>query len=216
MARPHFPHRHLLGIDGLSPFDIEALLDLADDAVEVSRQIEKKKTDPARAHADQPLLRTLDAHAILVRDRRQAPRRRRHEHGGGLVLGEEGRDAGRHRDDAQRHAAGHHHRAPSRGRRRASARPKGRLLGGQCRRRRARASDAGTPRRAHHPPQQGPHRRPRRRHLRRHPAFARGALQYHPAAGARRARARRRALDAAADRHRAPRRRDRSSTCARA
>ena len=44
MARPHFPHRHLLGIDGLSPFDIEALLDLANDAVEVSRQIEKKKT----------------------------------------------------------------------------------------------------------------------------------------------------------------------------
>jgi aspartate carbamoyltransferase catalytic subunit len=44
MARPHFPHRHLLGIDGLSPFDIEALLDLANDAVEVSRQVEKKKT----------------------------------------------------------------------------------------------------------------------------------------------------------------------------
>src|ERR671920_1514094 len=42
MARP-FPHRHLLGIDALSPFDIEALLDLADEAVEVSRQIEKKK-----------------------------------------------------------------------------------------------------------------------------------------------------------------------------
>jgi aspartate carbamoyltransferase catalytic subunit len=44
MARPHFSHRHLLGIDALSPFDIEALLDLADEAVEVSRQIEKKKT----------------------------------------------------------------------------------------------------------------------------------------------------------------------------
>jgi aspartate carbamoyltransferase catalytic subunit len=44
MARPQFPHRHLLGIDALSPFDIEALLDLADEAVEVSRQIEKKKT----------------------------------------------------------------------------------------------------------------------------------------------------------------------------
>jgi aspartate carbamoyltransferase catalytic subunit len=44
MARPHFRHRHLLGIDALSPFDIEALLDLADEAVEVSRQIEKKKT----------------------------------------------------------------------------------------------------------------------------------------------------------------------------
>jgi aspartate carbamoyltransferase catalytic subunit len=45
MAAPHpiFPHRHLLGIEGLSPSDINALLDLADEAVEVSRQIEKKK-----------------------------------------------------------------------------------------------------------------------------------------------------------------------------
>ena len=41
--RPTFPHRHLLGIEGLSPFDITALLDLSDEAVEVSRQIEKKK-----------------------------------------------------------------------------------------------------------------------------------------------------------------------------
>src|ERR687893_718160 len=44
MARSTFPHRHLLGIDALSPLDMEALLDLADEAVEVSRQIEKKKT----------------------------------------------------------------------------------------------------------------------------------------------------------------------------
>jgi len=42
-ARPIFPHRHLLGIEGLSPLDIQALLDLADEAVEVSRQVEKKK-----------------------------------------------------------------------------------------------------------------------------------------------------------------------------
>ena len=41
--RPVFPHRHLLGIEGLSPHDIIALLDLADDAVDVSRQVEKKK-----------------------------------------------------------------------------------------------------------------------------------------------------------------------------
>lgn len=41
---PVFPHRHLLGIEGLSPLDIEALLDLSNEAVEVSRQIEKKKT----------------------------------------------------------------------------------------------------------------------------------------------------------------------------
>ena len=38
-----FPHRHLLGIEGLQPQEIVALLDLAEQAVEVSRQIEKKK-----------------------------------------------------------------------------------------------------------------------------------------------------------------------------
>ncbi len=38
-----FPHRHLLGIEGLAPEDIIQLLDLADEAVEVSRQVEKKK-----------------------------------------------------------------------------------------------------------------------------------------------------------------------------
>ena len=44
MASPSYPHRHLLGIEGLSPLDIEALLDLADQQVEVSRQVEKKKS----------------------------------------------------------------------------------------------------------------------------------------------------------------------------
>ena len=39
-----FPHRHLLGIEGLSPRDIEILLDHADQAVESSRQVEKKKS----------------------------------------------------------------------------------------------------------------------------------------------------------------------------
>ncbi len=38
--RPIFLHRHLLGIEGLSPLDIAALLDRADQAVEVSRQVE--------------------------------------------------------------------------------------------------------------------------------------------------------------------------------
>ncbi|WEX11720.1 aspartate carbamoyltransferase catalytic subunit [Chelativorans sp. AA-79] len=41
-AFPLFPHRHLLGIKGLSPADIELLLDRADAAVAVSRQPEKK------------------------------------------------------------------------------------------------------------------------------------------------------------------------------
>jgi aspartate carbamoyltransferase catalytic subunit len=43
-ALRYFPHRHLLGIEGLSRQDIVTLLDLADEAVEVSRQVEKKKS----------------------------------------------------------------------------------------------------------------------------------------------------------------------------
>ena len=39
---PLFPHRHLLGVKGLSPVDIEMLLDRADAAVAISRQSEKK------------------------------------------------------------------------------------------------------------------------------------------------------------------------------
>jgi aspartate carbamoyltransferase catalytic subunit len=39
-----FPHRHLLGIEGLQPQDILGLLDRAEAAVEVSRQVEKKKS----------------------------------------------------------------------------------------------------------------------------------------------------------------------------
>lgn len=39
-----FPHRHLLGIEGLSPAEISGLLDLADAQVDIGRQIEKKKS----------------------------------------------------------------------------------------------------------------------------------------------------------------------------
>jgi aspartate carbamoyltransferase catalytic subunit len=42
--RQAFAHRHLLGIEGLSRQDILTLLDMAEAAVEVSRQIEKKRT----------------------------------------------------------------------------------------------------------------------------------------------------------------------------
>jgi aspartate carbamoyltransferase catalytic subunit len=37
-------HRHLLGIEGLSPADITGLLDLAEEFVELNRQVEKKRT----------------------------------------------------------------------------------------------------------------------------------------------------------------------------
>jgi len=40
---PRFAHRHLLGIEGLKPAEIEWLLDLAETAVELSRRSEKKR-----------------------------------------------------------------------------------------------------------------------------------------------------------------------------
>ena len=43
VAPPSFPHRHLLGIEGLTRPEIEGLLDRADAAVDVSRQVEKKR-----------------------------------------------------------------------------------------------------------------------------------------------------------------------------
>ena len=161
----------------------------------------------ARAHADQSVLRSLDPHPGLVRARRQTARRRRHEHVGRFVLHAQGRNADRHRDHSQRHAPGHHRGPPPRLGRGRAAGAQGRLLRDQCRRRLARASDPGAARRAHHPPQQGPHRAADRGHLRRHSAFAGRALEHHPAQCARRAGARGRAFDAAAGRHRAVRRR---------
>src|SRR6476659_818836 len=44
MSIHSFPHRHLLGIEGLNRPQIEYLLDMADEAVNVSRQIEKKRS----------------------------------------------------------------------------------------------------------------------------------------------------------------------------
>ncbi|MGH6792602.1 MAG: aspartate carbamoyltransferase catalytic subunit, partial [Methyloceanibacter sp.] len=40
-----FPHRHLLGIEGLSAAEIVTLLDLSEDAAKLSRQIDKKRDD---------------------------------------------------------------------------------------------------------------------------------------------------------------------------
>jgi hypothetical protein len=43
-AEAPFPHRHLLGIEGLSPDDINQFLDLADGYVELNRHAEKKRS----------------------------------------------------------------------------------------------------------------------------------------------------------------------------
>ena len=190
--------RHLLGIEGLSFDEITGLLDLSEEFVTLNRQIEKKRTSlrgrtqinlffesSTRTQASFELAgKRLGADVMNMAVE--------------FVRHEKGRDADRHGDDAQRHASGYSGDAASCVRRGRAALAESRRLGHQCRRRRARASDAGAARRAHHPPQQGPHRRPDRRDLRRHPAFAGRALQHHPAQRARRARAPGRALDAAA------------------
>src|SRR6476659_7998404 len=44
MSIHSFPHRHLLGIEGLNRPQIEYLLDMADEAVNVNRQIRKKQS----------------------------------------------------------------------------------------------------------------------------------------------------------------------------
>jgi aspartate carbamoyltransferase catalytic subunit len=43
-SAPTFNHRHLLGIEGLTVPDVTALLDLSEEAVAISRQIEKKRS----------------------------------------------------------------------------------------------------------------------------------------------------------------------------
>ncbi len=179
MSAELFSRRHLLGIEGLSRPEIENLLDLADAAVDVSRAVEKKSATlrgrtlinlffeaSTRTQSSFELAGKRLGADVMNMSRRQLQR-------------EKGRDADRHRDHAQRDAARHHRRAPSSRRRRASAGPQGRLLRRQRRRRRARAPDAGAARRADHPPQLRPHRGADGRDLRRHPAFARGALQHH-------------------------------------
>src|ERR1700754_2850230 len=44
MRDPAFPHRHLLGIEGLTPAEINYLLDLSDRYVAVNRASEKTST----------------------------------------------------------------------------------------------------------------------------------------------------------------------------
>ena len=108
-----FSQRHLLGIEGLAPWEIQHLLDRADAYVAHGRQADKKLSPDARADPDQSVLRELDPDPDLVRAGRQAPRRRRRQHVGRQLVDQEGRDADRHGDDAERHASGRAGRAPS-------------------------------------------------------------------------------------------------------
>ena len=191
-ARP-FPTGTCSGSRGCRRSDIEALLDRADEAVEVSRQVEKKKaTLRGRTQINlffEPSTRTQASFEIAGK-RLGADVMNMSVASSSVKKGETLIDTAATlnamRPDiiiVRHHAAGAVHLLAR----------KVDCSRGQCRRRRARASDAGAARRADDPPQQGPHRRAVGGDLRRHPAFARRPLEHHPAAGARRARARHRA-----------------------
>ena len=115
MADPRliFQHKHLLGIEGLQPYEIQDLLDRADGYVALNRQADKKLQVLKGLTQINLLLREQHPHPDQLRARRQAAGGRRGQHGGGELGHEEGRDADRHGDDAQRHAPRRAGRAPS-------------------------------------------------------------------------------------------------------
>jgi aspartate carbamoyltransferase catalytic subunit len=65
-----FPHRHLLGIEPLAASEIQTILDTADALREILDRPIKKVPGAARQDGGQPVLRSLDPHALVVRDRR--------------------------------------------------------------------------------------------------------------------------------------------------
>ncbi len=66
-----------------------------------ARPADREGAGPARAERDDPVLRGVDADAGLVRGRGEEPVRRRREHRGGDLVGDEGRVAGRHGADGR-------------------------------------------------------------------------------------------------------------------
>ncbi len=114
-------------------------------------QTVKKLDTAARQDDRQPLLRGLHAHAHQLRNRRQAPGRRRRLHHRFRLQRLQRRIAGRYAEHAGRHAAQRHRDAPRRlGRAAFSGAPPADAHH-QRRRRHARTSHAGAARRPHHP-----------------------------------------------------------------
>ena len=94
--------RHLLSIEDLDRDAIERILALAANFARGRRPPDQEGALAARPPRDQPLLRGLDAHAQLVRARRQAALRRRAQPRLQRLERREGRVAARHRRDAVR------------------------------------------------------------------------------------------------------------------
>ncbi len=111
----------------------------------------QEAADASRPHRHQPLPRALDAHAHVLRDRREAPLGGRREHDR-LGLGDgEGRIASRHRAHALGDGVRPHRHPPQVRRCAAGARRLHGRARHQRRRRHARAPHAGPPRPLHDP-----------------------------------------------------------------
>ena len=202
MTRSDLRHRHLLGIEGLTVPDVTALLDLSEEAVAVSRQVEKKRSTlrgrtqinlffeaSTRTQSSFELAgKRLGADVMNMSVATSSVKK-------GETLIDTAITLNAMRPDiivVRHHHAGAVH-----------------LLARKVDCAVVNAGDG-----AHEHPTQalldaltirrnkGKHRGADRGDLRRHPAFARGALEHHPAVAARRPRARHRALDAAAAGHR--------------
>ena len=129
-------HRHLLGIEGLSHDEI---MDCS-----ISRGI-RRSQPPDRERSVRSLRGRTQINLFFeASTRTQSSFELAGKRLGAdvmnmsvaLVLDAQGRDADRHRDDAQRHAPRHPGGAPPCIRRGGTAGAQGRLLGDQCRRRR--------------------------------------------------------------------------------
>ncbi len=165
--------KHLLSIADLGRDGIEDLLRLTDSFVEVSERVDPEGACAPGPHGRLPLLRGLDAHSTFVRDGREATLGRHDVVQRRLVVGQQGRVAARHRRDDRGHGRRRRRRPAQVVGRAVADREVDRRVGGQRRRRLARAPDAGAARLLHDP------RRARpadlgsaRGHRRRHQALA--------------------------------------------
>ncbi|CAA9493961.1 MAG: Aspartate carbamoyltransferase, partial [uncultured Solirubrobacteraceae bacterium] len=133
---------------------------------------------PARTAGDQPLLRGLDAHALVLRAGGQDAVGRGDQLRRLRVLGREGRVAQGHRPDPVGLPPGPHRRADAARRSRRAGGALEQRRRGQRGRRQARAPHPGAARRLHAP--RAPRLARRLPHLggRRRPALARGALEH--------------------------------------
>ena len=91
--------KHLLSIDDVSAEEIQQLFATAAEMHDVQKREVKKLPGAARAYGHQPLLRGLDAHPVLLRDRREVALGRRDQPVGEGLLDLQGRVASRHRAD---------------------------------------------------------------------------------------------------------------------